>query len=104
MGTLASFPRIKVLFEGLFGGEISLVVGENFTNPLNWSLLLKRDVYYVTHRIRKYVVHGDATGAWRLKESYEKTFAMEAVAVSPFIHSESTVINRRRSIHPNASS
>lgn len=37
----------------------------------------------VTRRIRRYVLN-DAKEAWRLKESYRDTLAMEAVAVSVF--------------------
>jgi hypothetical protein len=62
--------------------EKRLLLLENIANPLSWSLLLKHDVPQVTHRIRKYVLNGDAQEAWRLKESYKDTFALEAVSVS----------------------
>ncbi|KAF2497308.1 hypothetical protein BU16DRAFT_536981 [Lophium mytilinum] len=58
------------------------VLVENLTNPLTWSLLLKPDTILVTRRIRKYVLNGDTTEAWRLKESYKDTFAMEAIAAA----------------------
>jgi hypothetical protein len=64
-------------------GETFILVRENLANPLAWSLLIKPEVIQLTYRIRRYVLNGDANEAWRIKESYKDTFAMEAVAVSP---------------------
>jgi hypothetical protein len=72
--------------------ELFLLLQENISNPLLWSLLAKFDVPPVTLRIRKYVLNGDTNEAWRMKESYKDTFALEAVSVSilleptPFDH------------------
>lgn len=62
--------------------DVLLLLRENFANPLSWILFLRPDVPLVTHRIRKYVLNGDATEAWRLKESFKDTLALEAVSVS----------------------
>lgn len=58
---------------------------ENFANPLIWSLLINPSAVLVLSRIRQNVLGRDAQEAWRLKESYKDTFAMEAVAVSTSI-------------------
>jgi hypothetical protein len=81
--TIAAMFRVRAMSGALMDEEIFMVLKENLTNPLVWSLLPKFDVFPVTHRIRKYVLDGDAKEALRLKESYKDTFAMEAVAVSP---------------------
>ncbi|OJJ69771.1 hypothetical protein ASPBRDRAFT_640027 [Aspergillus brasiliensis CBS 101740] len=62
--------------------EFLLLLQENITNPLSWSLLLKSDVTRVTHRIRKYVLNGDTNEAWTLKSSYKDTFSLEAVSAT----------------------
>ena len=77
--------RLKAIFSALMVEEIFIVLRENLTNPLTWSLLIKLDIIPVMYRIRKYVLDGDAKEAWRLKESYKDTFAMQAVAVSPLV-------------------
>lgn len=64
--------------------EVILLVQENIANPLLWSLLVKPDIPQVTYRIRKYVLSGDAKEAWRLKDSFKDTFALEAVSVRFF--------------------
>jgi hypothetical protein len=56
---------------------------ENKGDPLLLQCVLNIDVLGVTRRIRRYVLK-DAKEAWRLKESYRDTLAMEAVAVSVF--------------------
>jgi hypothetical protein len=77
--------RLKAIFSALMVEEMFIVLRENLTNPLTWSLLTKLDIIPVMHRIRKYVLDGDLKEAWRLKESYKDTFAMQAVAVSTLI-------------------
>jgi hypothetical protein len=62
--------------------ELRLLLLENIANPLSWGSLIKSNVPQVTNRIRKYVLNGDAKEAWRLKDSYKDTFALEAVSVS----------------------
>jgi hypothetical protein len=83
--TTATMSRSKVTFSALMNEEAFMVLRENLTNPLTWSLLLKPDIFPVTYRIRKYVLGGDAKEALRLKESYKDTFSMGAVAVSPLV-------------------
>lgn len=56
---------------------------ENKGDPLLVQCILNLEVLGVTRRIRRYVLK-DAKEAWRLKESYRDTLAMEAVAVSVF--------------------
>src|SRR4051794_1724780 len=94
--TIAARLRWRAMFGALMVEEIFMVLRENLTNPLTWSLLLKFDVFPVTHRIRTYVLDGDAKEALRLKESYKDIFAMEAVAVSPLVS-----INRSCKYHTN---
>jgi hypothetical protein len=91
--------RLKAMFgapmvEIFMVEEIFMVLKENLTNPLTLSLLLNHNIYPVTHRIRKYVLNGVADEVLRLKKSYKDTFAMEAVAVSPLVS-----INRSLIIH-----
>jgi hypothetical protein len=65
--------------------ETPLLLLENITNPLSWSLMINIDVRDLTHRIRQHVLGKDPKEAWRLKESYKDTFALEAVSVSALI-------------------
>ncbi|KAF7513637.1 hypothetical protein GJ744_008931 [Endocarpon pusillum] len=74
--------RLRAMSRAVYVKETFMVLGENLTNPLTWSLLLNLDTIPLTHRIRKYVLDGDSKEAWRLKESYKDTFAMEAVAAA----------------------
>ncbi len=68
------------------------IIEEKHSNPLMWSLLFKHGVSQVTYRARKYALDGNVKEAWRLKESYKGTFAMEAVAVSPVSSSSLTIL------------
>ncbi|KAL2824477.1 hypothetical protein BDW59DRAFT_147408 [Aspergillus cavernicola] len=90
-GLLASLATIiSVFFRAVLqvipvsssGGEFLLLVRENKSNPLLWALLCRPHLQYVTQRIRKYVLYGDTNEAWRLKESYKDTFALEAVSAA----------------------
>jgi len=80
--TAAIISLLAIIIPASYPEETRLLFLENIANPLSWSLLLKHDLPQVTHRIRKYVLNGDAKEAWRLKESYKDTFALEAVSVS----------------------
>jgi len=71
-----------IYIPGFNATELLQLLEENIANPLSWTLLIRWDVSLVTHRIRRYVLDGDAMEAWRLKESYKEAFALEAVSVS----------------------
>lgn len=72
--------------------ELLLLLRENIANPLSWSSLVLSDAAQVTYRIRKYVLNGDSKEAWRLKDSYKDTFALEAISVSSSIQIYITLI------------
>jgi hypothetical protein len=67
----------------LYDAEFIRLWKENKGDPLLLQCFFNMEVLGVTHRIRRYVLK-DAKEAWRLKESYRDTLAMEAVAVSVF--------------------
>lgn len=82
---------------GLWGGSLPLppvwlfhssdfllLWKENEGDPLILQCIVSPEILGVIRRIRRYVLK-DAKEAWRLKESYRDTLAMEAVAVSAFI-------------------
>jgi hypothetical protein len=82
-GLIAALGSIRNLFTpGTTFKETPLLLLENIANPLSWSLMINPDVKYLTHRIRKHVLGKDPSEAWKLKESYKDTFALEAVSVS----------------------
>jgi hypothetical protein len=82
-GTTAAIISLwKIIIPASDLEELLLLFLENIANPLLWNLLVKLGLPRVTHRIRKYVLNGDAKEAWRLKESYKDTFALEAVSVT----------------------
>ncbi|KAJ5412891.1 hypothetical protein N7465_005196 [Penicillium sp. CMV-2018d] len=63
-----------------YDAELIRLWKENKGDPLLVQCVLNLEVLGVTRRIRRYVLK-DAKEAWRLKESYRDTLAMEAVAV-----------------------
>ncbi|PLB48133.1 hypothetical protein P170DRAFT_510822 [Aspergillus steynii IBT 23096] len=62
--------------------EFFLLFAENGILVLLFVLAYGMNLCNVTHRIRKHVVHGDPKEAWRLKESYRDTFALQAVSAA----------------------
>ena len=66
-----------------YDAELIRLWKENKGDPLLLQCFLNTEALGVTCRVRRYVLK-DAKEAWRLKESYRDTLAMEAVAVSVF--------------------
>ncbi|KAI9679008.1 MAG: hypothetical protein M1822_007434 [Bathelium mastoideum] len=82
-GAVASIVRLFNVITPLSDrAELRLLLRENFLNPLSWQFLSRADIPQVTHRIRRYVLNGDSMEAWRLKESYKDTFALQAVSAA----------------------
>lgn len=75
----SSFPLPLVRL--VSNGELLLLWKENQGDILVLQCIVNPEPLGVTRRIRRYVLNG-AKEAWRLKESYRDTLAMEAVAVS----------------------
>ncbi|KAL3471158.1 hypothetical protein BJX99DRAFT_266971 [Aspergillus californicus] len=73
-------------------GEFIRLWKENKGNPLLLQCVINIDVLGVTRRIRRYVLK-DAQEAWRLKESYRDTLAMEAVASAIIAQISITVLS-----------
>ncbi|BCS25434.1 uncharacterized protein APUU_50145A [Aspergillus puulaauensis] len=67
-----------------YSSDFLLLWKENEGDPLILQCILNPEAVGVIRRIRRYVLK-DAKEAWRLKESYRDTLAMEAVAFIAYL-------------------